>query len=115
MDKDINTAHSSESDKMDRTVGEAHAPKPERGSRIFFRLCAVVGLLCAMAGWLLFYGYPSQAVTMGCIGVCTSVAGLWSGCRWLRSVAVTGIIVAGVLLLVYFAFYYGLAWGVSHL
>lgn len=115
MDMDTNTVSGNASDIIDHTAGDDTATKPKRAGRVFFRICAVAGFLCAVAGWLLFYSYPATAVTVGGIGACASVAGLWSGRGCLRSVAVTGIIVAVVMLLVYFSFYYGIAWGVSHL
>ncbi len=115
MDTDTNKAAGIVSDIIDHNVGDGTSAKPRHGGRAFWGLCAVAGFLCAVGAWLLFYSHPVPAVTAGCIGACASVAGLWSGRGWLRSVAVTGIIVAVVLLIVYFSFYYGLAWGVSHL
>lgn len=99
--------------KAGEPAGEEHGTdKPRR--RVIFRVFALAGLVCAIAGWLLLYHAPEAALAVSGAGVCASVAGLWSGRGCIRSLSVTGLVTAGVLILVYVAFYWGLAWGVSH-
>lgn len=118
MDIDNDKAHGIEGGGRHSTADEQarqenKSDEPRR--HVAFRICAVAGLLCAIAAWLLFYYEPEAAVATGGVGICASVAGLWSGRGCLRSLSVTGLVAAGVLVLVYAAFYWGLEWGVSHL
>lgn len=99
--------------KSEANEPEVKADEPRH--HVFFRISAVVGLLCAVAGWLLFYYEPESAVSVGCAGALASVCGIFSGRGCLRSVAVTGLVASAVLVLVYVGFYWGLAWGVNHL
>lgn len=116
MDTDKDMAQGIESAGEDTGLAAAaHEIKDKPGYHIFFRICALAGLLCAISGWLLFYFKPVAAVTIGCVGICLSILGLWSGKGCLRSLSVTGLVAAAVLVLLYVAFYWGLAWGVSHL
>lgn len=117
--KDVTINKDREEKMPDLQVDPGSAAAEVKGDtprhHVIFRICAVVGLLCAVGAWVLFYPEPETAVATGSAGVLASVCGIFSGRGCLRSVAITGLVACAVLVLVYVAFYWGLAWGMSRL
>lgn len=78
-----------------------------------WRLCAFLGFFSAIAAWVALAFNEYVCIGLGIASLVLAIAGCWSDKGLWRNLGITAIIAAAVLLLVVFAFLFGLDYVVS--